>query len=291
MNDYVIQSYVDIVLLDVKDKGGKHKAEHKLSRNESSSMKAFEADMSHLLDLEKSLENFRGVIDDLQNILHEDKDENDSLGKYCLCKRCIRLLDEACTLSLEQTDADIDLFESIITEQELSARYQLDSSDSNLETDTAIREFSRSSYTDAINKLEGAYSLLYEEVEYLDKLEQEQSTDLVNALKREKELITELNYLDHDRSIFKCGLIDYSCKLSDALLLEKALGNSATSLYSSLFKIDIDYIDKYKSYFPVSINRFRLAHRPKGNLKWKELNTAWSEACLLLLVCGGKVLF
>ena len=286
MDDYLIQSYVDLVLLDVKD-GGRSRDEPCSSNTDQEElrMKAFADNVTHIVNLEMNLENFQSAIDKLQNTFDDGSTDNDTHCNICLCSRCVRLLNEACTLSLEKVETDIAIFEDILTEQELRECRKHGSNYSHIEN---LSEITRNSCDEAILKLKGACSLLCEEIAYLDELLNQQTIDLEKALKREEELFAELNYLDYDQTIFNNGLCSYTWKLSDALLQEESLVKLSTSLYSNLFQVIIEDIGKSKSYLPVSINGFRLGHRPKGNLKWKELNTAWSEACLLLLICGGK---
>ena len=277
MNDYLIRSYVDLVLLEGSDKvcqsdsdnhtnGGNKRNGHKKVLK----WQELEMQWNHL-----------------SNILADSLDSNDEdYSPPCVCSKCMEILEKSCSLSIAAIDTDINAFETLLTD--------FDEKNKNIPgPDFEANSALKNSCIDAILKLEGACSILNDEIVCLDQVLQDQLINNNRIYENEQIICRNLNDLDHDLNVFKDAVSDYNWKLTAALDTEIKLSRQYKSLHNSLFHIVIDNLDipSSRSYLPVYINGLRLAHRPKGNLKSRELNLAWTEACLFLVACEGEFIF
>jgi len=101
----------------------------------------------------------------------------------------------------------------------------------------------------------------------------------------EQNLLADLNNLELHSKVFQSTNKTLSHQYQSTQDEVDAL--SCISLPSLLFDVVID--DRGLRY-PL-INELRLAYRPKGDLKWKEMDVAWSQAAQLLMFVGGVVNF
>jgi len=109
---------------------------------------------------------------------------------------------------------------------------------------------------------------------------------LSEALTAEEDaIITEFNALEIDARSFEVihQQLTLQCYAAD----REVAALSCVRLHSALFDI---IVDERGQLYPL-INDLRFSHRPKGDLRWSEINAAWSQAAQLLMFIGSSIRF
>ena len=124
------------------------------------------------------------------------------------------------------------------------------------------------------NELEKLNDLLSEEVKLSETLS-----------RQENEIFSDFNTLAIEAMAFQVIHKQLTMQCTSAERERYKL--SHVRLPEALFKIEVD---ERGMKYPL-INNLRLAYRPKGNLSWKELNAAWSQAAQLVMFVGSAINF
>lgn len=200
-----------------------------------------------------------------------------------LCQSCVEKLEMACDLSIDKIKSDIDVYDLFF--MRFQQEYDREMLPKEVNDDREQEELQKrgaiaKSYVEELPNLTRALTVHAEELSYLENLIQVQESRAQAIYQQKENSYLEINALEMDSKSLQYDLENCARKLS--LALEEVM-HSNENLHLNLFEIDID--DR-----PL-INGLRLAHRPKGNLKWKEINASWAEAVKLLLFCGGESCF
>jgi len=123
------------------------------------------------------------------------------------------------------------------------------------------------------------------ELTNLNQLINEQSRISETLSLQEESLLLEYNILEKDAKVFE----DIHHQLAQQCLsAERERSHlSHVRLHSTLFDI---FVDEKGVRYPL-INNLRLSHRPKNDLTWIEINSAWSQATQLLMFMSSTVKF
>jgi len=200
-----------------------------------------------------------------------------------LCQSCVDKLEMACDVSMDKIKSDIDVYNEFFMRFQHEGNSEVlpkEVNDDIEQEEIQNRDAIAKSYVEELHNLIRALAVHSEELSYLNNLilEQESRTQVICQLN--ENVYTEMNSLEIDSNNLQYDLENCARKLSLAL---DEVEHSNENVHLSLFEIVMDER-------PL-INGLRLAHRPKGNLKWQEINAAWAEAVKLLLFCGGTLEF
>lgn len=114
-------------------------------------------------------------------------------------------------------------------------------------------------------------------------MEQAQISDTLSA--QQEELLLEYNALEKDAKVFE-DVHSHLTQQCHAAESERS-HLSHVRLHSALFDI---VVDERGTKYPL-INNLRLSHRPKDDLQWIEINTAWSQAAQLVMFVNSTTKF
>lgn len=102
--------------------------------------------------------------------------------------------------------------------------------------------------------------------------------ELENALEDEQNMLElEARAFDNDQELLSRSLIETQDEI-------QRLSSPQIRLPAILFELQVD---KERGLRYPLINNLRLAYRPKGDIQWNEIETAWSLAAQLLLSVGS----
>ncbi len=141
------------------------------------------------------------------------------------------------------------------------------------------------SFRHEIISLEAACQEHEKELANLNQLLKEQARISETLSLQEEELLLEYNILEKDARVFE----DIHCQLAQQCYsVERERSDlSLVRLHSVLFDI---FVDEKGVRYPL-INNLRLSHRPKNDLTWIEINSAWSQATQLLMFMSSSIKF
>jgi Apg6 BARA domain len=142
-------------------------------------------------------------------------------------------------------------------------------------------QIAEQAFLDEIGALEEECQQQEAELLHLNALKEEQMALAKEIEKTEYELEAERNSLELEARAFDNDQVQLSQMLQD-INDEADKLSSGISLPSLLLDLQVD---ERGLRYPL-INELRLAYRPKGDLKWNEVQVAWSLAAQLLLVVG-----
>lgn len=114
-------------------------------------------------------------------------------------------------------------------------------------------------------------------------LEQAQASETLSI--QQDELVLKYNSIERESKVFEDIHRQLTQQCHDAETERSQLHR--VRLHSALFDI---VVDGRGELYPL-INNLRLSHRPKGDLAWAEINTAWSQAIQLLMFMSSTVKF
>lgn len=123
------------------------------------------------------------------------------------------------------------------------------------------------------------------ELNNLNQLLMEQAHVSSSLSLQENELLLEFNSIEKEAKVFEDMHRQLTQQCHSAEIERSHLNH--VRLHTSLFDI---VVDTKGELYPL-INNLRLSHRPKGDLQWTEINTAWSQATQLLMFMSNTVKF
>jgi Apg6 BARA domain len=138
-------------------------------------------------------------------------------------------------------------------------------------------------YLNEIQWLESECSKHEAEHRQLTSLLREQAVTSTSLDDYEMELEMEQNALEMDGIALDKEQTQLACQLQLIQAELEQLTLPATGLMSMVINLQVD-VERGLRY-PL-INNLRLAYRPKGDVKWSEIQAAWSLAAQLLLAIG-----
>ncbi|CAB9503819.1 expressed unknown protein [Seminavis robusta] len=142
-------------------------------------------------------------------------------------------------------------------------------------------QMAEEAFRDEIKLLEEECRQQEAEAEHLRALKEEQMNLAKELAETEYELEVERNALELEARAFNSDQAQLF-QLLDTIDAEVDKLSADISLPSLLLDLRVD---ERGLRYPL-INELRLAYRPKGDLKWNEVQVAWSLAAQLLLVVG-----
>jgi len=244
-------------------------------------------------------------------------DDNDGDHDICLCRACLERVTRAIDADTERYEQETAAYIDAVTaeeDQERQIRQTLslnaeiaaaaeDDKDDNADADVQKRlsgdELVKSAavnFESEVATLQAAVKEYQEELSHLDELMREQ-IQRAAILSREEDLIfMDQNDVEIDAKEFENVSRQLTARCTEAHT--EAMALSKVNLHSALFDIVVsDDCDggkgnggPYTPSFP-RINGMRLAHRPRFDLGWAEINCAWASAAQLLLFIGSSIKF
>lgn len=155
----------------------------------------------------------------------------------------------------------------------------------NLAGDGGLVDFERTeqTYRTEIQLLEEACEQHEEELRHLSSLQKEQAVIAVELDRLEYATEEEQNALELEARAFDNDQEQLLRKLVKTQAEVEQLSSPRIRLPAMLMDLRVDRERGLR--YPL-INELRLAYRPKGDVQWNEIQTAWSLAAQLLLVIG-----
>lgn len=140
-------------------------------------------------------------------------------------------------------------------------------------------------FNDEIKVLKAACEQHENELHYLKSLQKQQMVLSQQLELKEDGIWEEQNALELEAKALDNIIAQLG---THCLRAQKDLESlSMVKLHPTLFDL---VVDKRGLRYPL-INELRLAFRPKGDVEWKEINAAWSQAAQLILFIGASVDF
>lgn len=155
----------------------------------------------------------------------------------------------------------------------------------NLAGDGGLVDFERTeqTYLTEIQLLEEVCEQHEEELRHLSSLQKEQAVIAVELDRLEYATEEEQNALELEARAFDNDQEQLLRKLVKTQAEVEQLSSPRIRLPAMLMDLRVDRERGLR--YPL-INELRLAYRPKGDVQWNEIQTAWSLAAQLLLVIG-----
>lgn len=137
-------------------------------------------------------------------------------------------------------------------------------------------------FRDEIWALEQECNRQEAEVDHLKSLRREQLEIAEDLAEAEYELEVQRNALELEARAFNNDQEQLFQSLQD---IHEEVDKLSSSISLPSILLDLQ-VDKERGLRYPLINELRLAYRPKGDIKWNEIQVAWSLAAQLLLVVG-----
>ena len=243
----------------------------------------------------------------------DDGNNNDDV---CLCRACLERVTRAIDADTERYEQETQAYMDAVTSEEDRERQIRQALSLNAEVAaTAAADGGDNSATDqkhmsgdelvknaALNfesevaTLEAAVKEYEQELHHLDELMREQ-VQRAAILSREEDLVfMDQNDIEIDANEFENVSLHLTARCTEAH--KEAVALSKVNIHSALFDIvvsdDCEGTNSHNGSQTPSyprINGMRLAHRPRFDLGWAEINCAWASAAQLLLFIGSSIKF
>ena len=244
-----------------------------------------------------------------------DGSDSNNNGDVCLCRACLERVTRAIDADTERYEQETRAYMDAVTAEEDRERQIRQTLQLNAEVAAAAADGGVNGVTDpkhmsgdelvknaALNfesevaTLEAAVKEYEQELYHLDELMREQ-VQRAAILSREEELVfVDQNDIEIDAKEFENVSRQLTARCGEAH--KEAVALSKVNLQSALFDIVVRddcegacaHGGSQTSSYP-RINGMRLAHRPRFDLGWAEINCAWASAAQLLLFIGSSIKF
>mmetsp|Transcript_21204 Transcript_21204/g.32617 ORF Transcript_21204/g.32617 Transcript_21204/m.32617 type:complete len:436 (+) Transcript_21204:59-1366(+) len=207
-----------------------------------------------------------------------------------LCQDCIDRVARALESDTDRLKMESLAYERAVVAEEESRRMLRKAVENNIDdtpdsSDDDILVRAASAFRDEIKILTTACEQHENELHYLQSLQKQQMVLSQQLELKEDGIWEERNALELEAKALDNIISQLG---THCLRAQKDLESlSMVKLHPALFDL---VVDKRGLRYPL-INELRLAFRPKGDVKWKEINAAWSQAAQLLLFVGASVDF
>mmetsp|Transcript_18724 Transcript_18724/g.24114 ORF Transcript_18724/g.24114 Transcript_18724/m.24114 type:complete len:339 (+) Transcript_18724:82-1098(+) len=219
---------------------------------------------------------------------------NDLEGDSVLCLNCVERVRTALEQDTDRLERECDLYRETIEEDRLRQESAIrairgywpsvdehnnNSNNPHFETGALLQ-----GYRDQIDAMNVTCENQIQEINELLKLRKEQA-HLSNDLDDLEWGVEEhKNTLELEARGFDNAEEQVWNKLSETIQELDQLSSTKIKLPAIVLGLKVDKARGLR--YPL-INELRLAYRPKGDLKWNEVQAAWSLAAQLLLACGA----
>ena len=230
-----------------------------------------------------------------------DQDEggnsgHDVAGGVSLCRCCVERITRAVNADTARYERETQAYVDAVAAEEDRERKIRQALSLNVDVTNVeqLHHHQRLSGDDLVNNAASAFQ---QDIETLTAAVHEYEQELVRLnslldgqiqraiiLSREEDLLfMDQNDIAIDAAEFEIVSRQLTSRCSEAYC--EVLALSKVNLHTALFDINLN-----DNQLP-QINGMRLAHRPRGDLGWAEVNCAWASAAQLLLFIGGAVKF
>lgn len=243
-------------------------------------------------------------------------DDGNNRNDVCLCRACLERVTRAIDADAERYEQETKAYMDAVTSEEdrerqirqtLSLNAEVAAAgavDGNNDIATDLKCMSGDelvknaalNFESEVATLEAAVKEYEQELHHLDELMREQ-VQRAGILSREEDLVfMDQNDIEIDANEFENVCQQLTARCNEAH--KEAVALSKVNLHSALFDIvvsddcqgtNIHSGSQTPSYS--RINGMRLAHRPRFDLGWAEINCAWASAAQLLLFIGSSIKF
>ena len=243
-------------------------------------------------------------------------DDGNNSDDVCLCRACLERVTRAIDADTERYEQETQAYMEAVTSEEDRERQIRQTLSLNAEVVAAaaadgggnsafdLKHMSGDelvknaalNFESEVATLEAAVKEYEQELHHLDELMREQ-VQRAAILSREEDLVfMDQNDIEIDANEFENVSRHLTARCTEAH--KEAVALSKVNLHLALFDIVVSddceggnsHGGSQTSSYP-RINGMRLAHRPRFDLGWAEINCAWASAAQLLLFIGSSIKF
>jgi len=248
----------------------------------------------------------------------KDGGDDDGNHDFCLCRACLDRVSRAIGADTERYEIEAQTYMDAVTAEEdrerqirktLSLNAEVAAAAAAAADDKDDKEHDRNrmsgdelvrnavlNFESEVATLEAAVQEYEQELHHLDELMREQVQRATILSREEDLLLMDQNDIEIDAKEFENVSRQLTARCTEAH--REAVALSKVNLHAALFDIVVTdgceggngHVGPQTPSYP-RINGMRLAHQPRFDLGWAEINGAWAAAAQLLLFIGSSIKF